>query len=71
MSVDPWALTRPVTDIVDGAMARALVLGYTRIGSGLRRRWWPADPAPVGAFIAPKAAKPAKRKPAVKAKGKR
>ena len=27
-------------------MDRALVLGYTRIGSGLRRRWWPADPAP-------------------------
>ena len=46
MSVDPWALTRPVTDLVDGAMDRALVLGYTRIGSGLRRRWWPADPAP-------------------------
>jgi NAD(P)-dependent dehydrogenase (short-subunit alcohol dehydrogenase family) len=27
-------------------MDRALVLGYTRIGSGVRRRWWPADPAP-------------------------
>ncbi|MCH9721580.1 MAG: SDR family NAD(P)-dependent oxidoreductase [Actinomycetia bacterium] len=27
-------------------MDRALVLGYTRIGPGLRRRWWPADPAP-------------------------
>lgn len=46
MNVDPWALTRPVTDLVDGAMDRALVVGYTRIGSGLRRRWWPADPAP-------------------------
>jgi NAD(P)-dependent dehydrogenase (short-subunit alcohol dehydrogenase family) len=37
---------RPVTGLIDGAMDRALVLGYTRIGSGLRRRWWPADPAP-------------------------
>ena len=39
-------ITRPVTGIIDGAMDRALVLGYTRIGSGLRRLWWPADPAP-------------------------
>ena len=37
---------RPVTGILDGVMDRAPVLGYTRIGSGLRRRWWPADPAP-------------------------
>ncbi len=37
-------VTRPVTGILDGAMDRALVLGYTRIGSRLRRRWWPADP---------------------------
>ena len=44
--VDFWALTRPATDLLDGAMDRSLVLGYTRIGSGLRRRWWPADPAP-------------------------
>lgn len=46
MTVDRSALTRPVTDLLDGAMDRALVLGYTRIGSGLRRLWWPADPAP-------------------------
>ena len=39
-------VTRPVTGILDTAMDRALVLGYTRIGSGLRRHWWPADPAP-------------------------
>ena len=39
-------LTRPVTDLIDGVMDRAPVLGYTRIGSGLRRRWWPADPEP-------------------------
>ena len=46
MRVDFSAVTRPVTDLLDGAMDRALVVGYTRIGSGLRRRWWPADPAP-------------------------
>ena len=39
-------VARPVTGLLDGAMDRALVLGYTRIGPGLRRRWWPADPAP-------------------------
>lgn len=38
-------VTRPVSGLIDGAMDRALVLGYTRIGPGLRRRWWPADPA--------------------------
>ena len=44
--MDLSGLTRPVTDLLDGAMDRAPVLGYTRIGSGLRRRWWPADPKP-------------------------
>lgn len=39
-------VTRPVTGLLDGVMDRALVLGYTRIGPGLRRRWWPADPRP-------------------------
>lgn len=39
-------VARPVTGLLDGAMDRSLVLGYTRIGSGLRRRWWPADPSP-------------------------
>ena len=46
MTLDFSAVTRPVTDLLDGAMDRALVVGYTRIGSGLRRRWWPADAAP-------------------------
>ncbi|WP_278256883.1 SDR family NAD(P)-dependent oxidoreductase [Nocardioides convexus] len=27
-------------------MDRTVVLGYTRLGSGLRARWWPDDPAP-------------------------
>lgn len=40
----------PVTDLLDGALDRALVLGYTRIGPGLRRLWWPAD-ARAGALI--------------------
>ncbi|TGD85958.1 SDR family NAD(P)-dependent oxidoreductase [Mycolicibacterium sp. CH28] len=40
------ALTRPATELLDGAMDRALILGYTKIGSGLRKHWWPADAAP-------------------------
>ncbi|MGV0992358.1 MAG: SDR family NAD(P)-dependent oxidoreductase [Mycobacterium sp.] len=44
--MDLGGLTRPVTDLIDGVMDRAPVLGYTKIGAGLRRYWWPADPAP-------------------------
>ena len=44
------AVSRPVTGLLDGAMDRALLLGYTRIGSGLRRLWWPAGPDP-GAMV--------------------
>ena len=44
--MDLGGLTGPITDLIDGAMDRAPVLGYTRIGSALRRNWWPADPAP-------------------------
>jgi len=36
-------LVRPVAGILDAVMDRSVVLGYTRIGSGLRRGWWPAD----------------------------
>lgn len=32
--------------MVDAALDRSVVLGYTKIGSGLRRRWWPADAPP-------------------------
>jgi dehydrogenase/reductase SDR family protein 12 len=32
--------------LLDGSLDRSLVLGYTRIGPALRRRWWPADPEP-------------------------
>jgi NAD(P)-dependent dehydrogenase (short-subunit alcohol dehydrogenase family) len=35
-----------ITDLLDAALDRSVVLGYTRIGSQLRRRWWPADPPP-------------------------
>lgn len=43
--MDFSALARPVTGLLDGVMDRALALGYTKFGSGLRRLWWPADPA--------------------------
>ncbi len=32
------------TRLVDATLDRSLVLGYTKIGPALRRRWWPADP---------------------------
>lgn len=35
-----------VTSVIDAALDRSVVLGYTKLGSGLRRRWWPADPRP-------------------------
>lgn len=31
---------------LDGALDRSVVLGYSRVGPLLRRRWWPADPEP-------------------------
>src|SRR6478672_8400763 len=31
---------------LDWAMDKSLVLGYSKIGPALRRRWWPADPQP-------------------------
>ena len=36
----------PATAALDAALDRSLVLGYTKIGPALRRRWWPTDPAP-------------------------
>lgn len=35
-----------VTDMIDSVLDRSVVLGYTKIGMGVRRYWWPADPAP-------------------------
>ena len=34
-----------MASLVDTALDRSVVLGYTKIGSSLRRRWWPADPS--------------------------
>ena len=34
-----------LTGVIDDALDRSMVLGYSRIGPLLRRRWWPADPA--------------------------
>jgi dehydrogenase/reductase SDR family member 12 len=30
--------------VLDGALDRSVVLGYSKVGSRLRRLWWPADP---------------------------
>ena len=40
------AITKTLGDVVDTALDRSVVLGYTKLGSGVRRLWWPADPAP-------------------------
>ncbi len=32
--------------LLDGALDRSVVLGYTRIGPAVRRRFWPPDPEP-------------------------
>ncbi|MBZ5735499.1 SDR family NAD(P)-dependent oxidoreductase [Nocardioides sp. TRM66260-LWL] len=38
--------TRSLDALLDGALDRTVLLGYSRVGSRLRRRWWPADPQP-------------------------
>ena len=35
-----------LTGLVDAALDRSVVLGYSKIGSRLRSTWWPADPPP-------------------------
>jgi dehydrogenase/reductase SDR family protein 12 len=35
-----------LTSVLDTALDRSLVLGYSKVGPALRRRWWPADPEP-------------------------
>lgn len=40
MTVPHWSR------LVDSALDRAVVPGYSRIGPRLRRHWWPADPEP-------------------------
>lgn len=44
--MDFSALTRPAAELLDGVLDRALILGYTKLGSGLRRHWWAADAKP-------------------------
>lgn len=36
----------PATRVLDRALDTSIVLGYTKIGSRVRRQWWPADPKP-------------------------
>ncbi|EWT02773.1 dehydrogenase [Intrasporangium oryzae NRRL B-24470] len=36
----------PLASALDWAMDKSLVLGFTRVGPAVRRRWWPSDPAP-------------------------
>ena len=35
-----------ITEVADGALDRSVVLGYTKLGSRIRRLWWPDDPRP-------------------------
>ena len=35
-----------MTNLLDRALDRSVVLGFSKVGSALRRRWWPADPEP-------------------------
>ncbi|WP_370290652.1 SDR family NAD(P)-dependent oxidoreductase [Nocardioides sp.] len=39
-------LRRALTKATDVVLDRSIVLGYTSVGSNLRAKWWPADPAP-------------------------
>lgn len=35
-----------MANLLDTVLDRSVALGYSKVGSALRRRWWPADPAP-------------------------
>lgn len=39
-------MTATVTGLIDAALDRSVLLGYTKLGSRVRSRWWPADPEP-------------------------
>lgn len=39
-------IARLLTTAVDTALDRSVVFGYPRLGSQMRRLWWPADPPP-------------------------
>jgi dehydrogenase/reductase SDR family protein 12 len=36
----------PLSHVLDTVLDRSVVLGYSKVGSALRKRWWPEDPAP-------------------------
>jgi NAD(P)-dependent dehydrogenase (short-subunit alcohol dehydrogenase family) len=40
-------LTRTISAAVDTVLDRSVLLGYTSVGSRLRRMWWPDDPGPA------------------------
>ena len=39
-------ITHVLSGVLDDLLDRSIVLGYTKVGSRLRRQWWPADPPP-------------------------
>ena len=43
-SADGYLRGMNFTALADDALDRSVILGYTKIGSQLRRLWWPADP---------------------------
>lgn len=43
-------MIRHLTSVLDTALDKSLLLGYSSIGPSLRRHWWPDDPAP-GALV--------------------
>jgi NAD(P)-dependent dehydrogenase (short-subunit alcohol dehydrogenase family) len=34
-----------ITGVIDAALDRSVLLGYSKIGSSVRKLWWPADPS--------------------------
>jgi NAD(P)-dependent dehydrogenase (short-subunit alcohol dehydrogenase family) len=39
--------SRSLATVADTVLDRSVVLGYTKLGSQIRRLWWPADPPPL------------------------
>ena len=44
--MDTSAIAARATGAIDDVLDRSVFLGYTKLGSQIRRLWWPADPAP-------------------------
>ncbi len=47
MSDRQASIKQALSAAADTALDRSVVLGYTKLGSGIRRLWWPDDPAPA------------------------